>query len=299
VVGDIAGLLFVAGTILLLTGKSVAGKAGSGPASRQLALFLLLPFVINAVAAIADLYPYGGTRHSAFLVPFAVAGVSLAIAKLTRRQLVPALGIAVLIVAICQVFGAPHRPYIRREDQRRSNMTQAMDAIRQSVAPDDVIFVDFQSSFLLRFYLCPEISFTGLPPSDFRTFSCDGHRVISTSSETNVWTADLFQHRWNEMVNAYHLKPGQIVWIFQAGWDIGLAQELQEKAPELHDLKAQSFGRNISLFSIAVSNGQGTSGVYQMVFSSGDLRMFSSRVIRAKPSARAVAPMRRSIGSLE
>ena len=260
VVGDIAGLLFVAGVVLLLTGKSVTGKTGSGPSSRQLALFLMLPFVINAGAAIVDLYPYGGTRHSAFLVPFAVAGVSLAITKLTRRRLVPALGVAVLTVAICQGFGAPHRPYIRREDQRRSNMTQAMDAIRQSVAPDDVIFVDFQSSFLLRFYLCPEISFTGLPPSDFRTFSCGGHRVISTSSETNVWTADLFQHRWNEMVNAYRLKPGQTVWIFQAGWDIGLAQELQEKVPEFHDLKTQSFGRNISLFSIAVSNGQGTSG---------------------------------------
>ncbi len=47
----------------------------------QLGLFLLLPFVINAAAALVDLYPYGGTRHSAFLIPFAVAGVSLAIAK--------------------------------------------------------------------------------------------------------------------------------------------------------------------------------------------------------------------------
>ncbi|MGH9503758.1 MAG: glycosyltransferase family 39 protein [Terriglobales bacterium] len=249
-VGDIAGLLFVAGIVLLLVGKEVPEQPG--PSARQLGLFLLLPFAINGVAAIVDLYPYGGTRHSAFLLPFAVAAVSLAIARFTNRRLSSALGIAVLIVAACQVFGAPHRPYMRREDQRSSNMTQATDAIRQRVAPDDVIFVDFQSSFLLRFYLCPEISFSGLPPADFRTFSCAGHRVISTSSETNVWTADSFLRRWNEMVATCGLKPGQTVWIFQAGWDIGLARELKEKLPQFRNLKADSFGRNIFLFEMTV-----------------------------------------------
>jgi hypothetical protein len=253
-VGDIAGVLFIAGVVLLLIGKEGAGRKGPSPV--QLGLFLLLPFVINAVAAIAGLYPYGGTRHSAFLIPFAVAGVSLAIAKLARQRMAPALSVAVVIVAVCQMFGAPHRPYMRREDQRRGNMARAMDAIRQSVSPDDMIFVDFQTSFLLRFYLCPEISFTGLPPSAFRDFSCGGHHVISLSPETNVLTADLFPRRWNDMVGAYGLKPGQTVWIFQAGWDIGLAKELREKIPVFRDLTAESFGRNISLFKLTV--GQGT-----------------------------------------
>ncbi|MGC2185592.1 MAG: glycosyltransferase family 39 protein [Terriglobales bacterium] len=249
-VGDIAGVLFVAGIVFLLTGKE--GEDHKRPSPGQLALLLLLPFVINTAVAIVDLYPYGGTRHSAFLTPFAVAGVSLTIARLAGRRLFPALGIAVLIVAFCQAFGVPHRPYMRREDQRRSHMTQAMGAIRQRVSPDDLIFVDFQTSFLLRFYLCPEISFTGLPPAAFRTFPCGGLRVISMGPETNLLTANLFPRRWHELVRAYGLKPGQTVWIFQAGWDIGLAQELQEKVPEFRDLKAESFGRNISLFKLSV-----------------------------------------------
>jgi hypothetical protein len=249
-VGDIAGVLYIAGVVLLFTGKDGASRKRPSPV--QLGLFLLLPFVINALAAIVDSYPYGGTRHSAFLIPFAVAGVSLAIAKLTRQRLAPALSVVVVIVAGCQMFGAPHRPYLRREDQRRSNMTRAMDEIQQSVSPDDVIFVDFQTSFLLRFYLCPEISFTGLPPSAFRDFSCGGHRAISLGPETNVLMADLFPQRWDEMVSANGLKPGQTVWILQAGWDIGLAQELREKLPEFRDLKAESFGRNISLFKLTV-----------------------------------------------
>ena len=171
VIGDIAGLFFVAAVVLLLTGKDASNgetepkrAAKTGPSSRQLALLLTLPFAINAAFAIADTYPYGGTRHSAFLLPFAVAGVSLAIARLLRQRLAPSLVIAILLVAVCQLFGTPHRPYMRREDQRRSNMTQALDAIRQDVSPDDVILVDFQTSFLLRFYLCPEVGPAVCPP---------------------------------------------------------------------------------------------------------------------------------------
>jgi uncharacterized membrane protein len=253
-VGDIAGLIFIAGVVLLWRRKDTLEKPG--PSSRQLGLLLMLPFAINAVTAIVDLYPYGGTRHSAFLVPFAIAGVSLAIVKLARQRLVP-LGVAFLLVALCQAFGSPHRPYIRREDQRRSNMTQAMLAIRQNVSTDDVIFVDFQTSFLLRFYLCPEVGAAESPASEFRTYSCGGHRVISTNSETNVLTANLFLRRWNEMAEAYGLKTGQTVWVFQAGWNIDLARELEEKIPEFHDLKTQSFGHNITLFKWELNHTPG------------------------------------------
>ena len=247
VVGDIAGVLFVAGVAFLLGGKRIQEQPGPSP--RQLGIFVLLPFVITCVAAIVDLYPYGGTRHSAFLMPFAVAGVGYAIAKISRQRLAYALGGAILTIAVCGVFGTPHRPYMRREDQRRANMTQAIDALRQQASLEDTIFVDFQTNFLLRFYLCPQAG-SGLLTAGFKEYSCGGYRVISTSSETSILTADIFTHRWNDMVSTYNLKPGQTVWIFQAGWNIGLAQELQQTVPEFHDLRYETFGRNISLFKL-------------------------------------------------
>jgi uncharacterized membrane protein len=259
-VGDIAGVLFVAAVALLLSGNRIQKQEVQdqvGPSPRELGVFLVLPFAINCVAAIVNLYPYGGTRHSAFLVPFAVAGVSYAIAKLSRQRLTHALGGAVLTIAVCYVFGVPHRPYMRREDQRRANMTQAVDAIRRQVSPRDVVFVDFQTNFLLRFYLCPDAGpglFTG---PNFKEYSCGGIRVISTSSDTSVLTADIFARRWNDMVRTYALKPNQTVWIFQAGWDIALARELPDKVPEFHDLKSESFGRNISLFKLTATDHVG------------------------------------------
>ena len=252
VVGDIAGVLFIAGLVVLLSEERGQKEPGASP--HQLGTFLLLPFTINCAAAIMDLYPYGGTRHSAFLMPFAIAGVSLGMTKLTRQRWPLALSATLLILIVCQVFGVPHRPYMRREDQRSANMIHAIDAIRHQVSPADIIFVDFQTNFLLRFYFCPDVVPDGSPASSFRTYSCGGYRVISTNSETNILTVETFSQHWNEMVSTYSLKPGQTVWIFQAGWDIGLAQELQRKIPKLHDLERDFFGRNISLFKLSVGS---------------------------------------------
>ncbi len=268
VVGDIAGGLFVAAIVFLLNGNGTQGsgilsqggiggeiprrevRTAASPTARQIGVLLALPFVINCFAALADLYPYGGTRHSAFLAPFAVAGVSFMIAKLTRQRLVPSLAVILLIAAVCQIFGTPHRPYMRREDQRLANMTQAVDAIQRQVSTADTLFVDFQTNFLLRVYLCPEAGPGVFSASGFREYSCRGRRVISTSSETSILTADIFSRRWNDMVSTYNLKPSQTIWIFQAGWDIELATDLQDKVPEFRDLKSESFGRNISLFRL-------------------------------------------------
>ena len=169
-IGDIAAIMFLGGIGLLLRGKEIERLKIEDDGihlSRRLAVFLILPFVITCVAAIADLYPYGGTRHSAFMIPFAVTGVSLAIAKLTRQRLVTLLPPDFSVV-VCQIFGAPHRPYMHREDQRRANMTQAIDAIRRQVSPGGTIFVDFQTNFLLRFYLCPDAGPGVFSASGFR-----------------------------------------------------------------------------------------------------------------------------------
>ena len=254
-VGDIAGVLFIYGIALLLNAKRIEVEGINdprAPSSRQLGIFLILPFMLNCLAAIVDLYPYGGTRHSAFLLPFAVTAVSVALAKLTRQRLAYTWCIAFLVAAVCQVSGVPHRPYIPREDQRRAHMTEAIASIRQQVRPGDAVFVDFQTSFLLRFYLCPEVGYGVFSASGLRQFACGGENIIATDAETNILTADTFAHRLDDVVRAYDLKSGQTVWVFQAGWDANLARNLQEKFPDFHNLQPESFGHNISLFKLIV-----------------------------------------------
>ena len=248
-VGDLAALLFLAGVILLLRRRSPRGSKYS---PRLMAIFLLLPFAINCAAALVDLYPYGGTRHSAFLVPFVLAGVSLGLARLVQGQMGSGLALALLLVTLCTVLGHPHRPYMRRADQRRSNMTGAVEFLEKNVEPSDRILADFQTNFPLRFYLCHEsVELLDTKIRGFKTFSCDGKTVIAAGPRANDWDRDMFLRRWGRVVRDYGLTTGQAVWVVQMGWNLDLAQQLQA-LPELRTLQVVSFGHNIEMFKLTV-----------------------------------------------
>jgi len=99
-VGDVMGLLFVLGVALLLRGKNVLQDQFS---SRRLGLFLILPFAIAGIASLVHVYPYGGTRHVAFLMIPGVAGVSVAIARLAKTGQ-RGLAVASVVLIACVAF---------------------------------------------------------------------------------------------------------------------------------------------------------------------------------------------------
>ncbi len=129
-VGDIAFLAFLAGVVLLWRKKIT--PALNVPLW-QLGTFLVLPFVLGAGASIVKIYPYGGTRHSAFLIMFAVAGVSLMLAKLVKQRIGRGIALALLIVAVCNALAQPHRPYMLRADQSRMQMVRAQEFIQSQI----------------------------------------------------------------------------------------------------------------------------------------------------------------------
>ena len=262
-IGDIAGLVFFAGLVLLFRRRAFLEHSPVSP--RLLAAFLLLPFVLNGATGLLDIYPYGGTRHSVFLVMFALGGTSLCLAHWAGKKVARGVGIALLIVASCHLFGAPHRPYMLRADQNRENMARATDAIRQRVPAGAPLFADSQTSFLLRRYMCPEplmIAATSTP--DLRTFRCAGHRVITTRREAMVISAAELLHLSDKIAQEGGLKAGEELWVFQAGFDVHLAGDLPRAYPEPSSLQAESFGRNIALLGIPLAGAASTSLPGQM-----------------------------------
>jgi 4-amino-4-deoxy-L-arabinose transferase-like glycosyltransferase len=243
-VGDVALLLFAAGVVLLIRKK---------PSNSALATLLVLPFVLACGASISGLYPYGGTRHSAFLALFAITGVSFLLAKI-RWRAITGRTLALVIVLLSTAFGSPHRPYMRREDQNRANMNAAINAFHQQAPPNSVIFVDPQTSLQLGHYLCEQ----KLTPRDtstagFESYYCGGYHVITPASNDMIFDSIMFLRKWDQMVRAFQLKEGEAVYVAQAGWDVHLAQDLP-KLGGFQDLKTQSFGRNISLFKLIVGS---------------------------------------------
>ena len=248
-VGDLAFVAFIAGVVLLWKENTLPGRSNISP--RQLVPLLVLPFAVGAGASIARIYPYGGTRHSAFLIMFGVAGVSFLLAKFAKQHIARGIVIAFLIVVACNLFGKPHRPYILREDQSRMQMLRALGFLHAQVPQSDLMFVDYQTRLLLGYYLCPEqpVSFSA-PVGSLEQFPCNGYRVVAAAPNLYIFTAETFLPMWNKLLRDVPLKSGQSVWVMQAGWEVDLPNDLLKKLPEFGEVNPQSFGRNISIFKL-------------------------------------------------
>lgn len=249
VVGDIAALLFVAGIAFLLRGK--IARPACHASSKQLAVLLVLPFLLNCAAALLDVYPYGGTRHCVYLALFGLAGISLCMARIAGGRVARAIVISLALILLCWVFRSIRHPYIYRTDQKQARMEQALTFIREQVAPSDLIFVDYESGLELGHYLCEQkpVSYDGSIPG-FLVFNCGEHRIVSTVNDLWAFDPQMFFEQWARLVASARLKAYDQVWVVQAGWIVTLADDLKKQFPEFQPLQVRSFGKNIQLFPL-------------------------------------------------
>lgn len=239
-------------------------KAGvqNGRHSRELILLFLLPFVIGVFGAIAGLYPYGGTRHSIYLAPFATAGASVSLAWILRRRAWPALLISASIMALCFLASSGPPEYIRLENQRKALMVEAVKYIRQSISTGQPILVDGETSPMLKYYLCPN----EIQPSDNQEgnpiqFSCSGYRIL----ELGLWglTPSNFAANLQEAAQGAGFQTGERIAVVKAGWnesseDKSLFMQLAARQPELNEWPHRDFGDNISVFQVLTGHATGS-----------------------------------------
>jgi 4-amino-4-deoxy-L-arabinose transferase-like glycosyltransferase len=251
--GIILFLLFLVGIVLLLfwgvpQGQSLACR-------RDLGFLLLFPFVIGCAAAIAGVYPYGGTRHVLYLFPFSIVAVSVALVKLLGKRIWVVLVASVVIMPVWNLYGVQYGQHIEPQNQRRELMIAAIDYIRQSVPPGGLLFVDYQTGVLLGYYLGKgEITrINGSNPEFFR-FTYGGYQVISTNPDLWTFKAENFGIKLNRMAQLYGLNPGESVWVVDGGWGDNLHTELVKRFPGISFLGLRTFGDNIVVFQAAVGS---------------------------------------------
>ena len=259
-VGDLAFVLFVVGVVMIFR-KHRASSFGAGrPSSAKpgpfvgqnytyTGIFLLLPFVFNCGAALVRAYPYGGTRHSSFLLPFALAAVAVAIAGLLKGRVALGIVVALVVSLVCNVFPSKRLPYMSAESQRKSNMTAAI-ALLRNLPASEPIFTDYQTSLTLGHYLCDQHPIEqDRKMAGFISYECGGHKIIVTAT-TFLFTARNFYDQWQVMVSEYGLHPGAKICVTQMGWSTYLAFELTN-FPEFH-ISPHYFGNNIQVFDLTV-----------------------------------------------
>jgi 4-amino-4-deoxy-L-arabinose transferase-like glycosyltransferase len=245
--------------ILFLLGVIYLFATGLFPRSEQrrsghLGILLVLPFMAAWAGAIGGIYPYIGSRHTIFLVPFAVAGVSVALAVLTRQKLWAGVLVALALMGVSHAYGKPSAGRIPRKDQDRLLMVSAVNYVHEAVSKNEIIVTDYQSSLLGAYYLCGPKQITGLENADaaFQEVHCDGYTMVALSSALWKLKPENFTAQTAAVIRAYNLKPGTRFWIFQAGWGRNLDKELPASDAKWNCISAKTFGANISVLSFVV-----------------------------------------------
>ncbi len=216
-VGVVGLVLFVLGIVSLLRNR-ISPQDLRYPTSRQMALLLGLPFLITFSAALAGLYPYGGTRHDALLAGFAMAGVSIGLIRLkvSKKWLTPTAVTGALL--ICNLFPSPTPPFILPKNQNRKLMNEATKFLRGSAPQGSVFFTDYQGALVLSYYLCPGRLVPFLQPQQsFLKSDCGAYQVVTFTGTIWSFDAALFPNTLREMQQTYGLSDA-MVWLFQAGW---------------------------------------------------------------------------------
>ena len=234
--GDFAVVAFAAGVFFALKHSRLLTRF-------QLCVLLLLPYALNCVGGLLRLYPYGGTRHSSFLIPFAVAGVSIALVRGMKNGSLIGMVSALLICLLCNLFPS-HRENLV-SNHRLSDMTLAVNFIRNKVPPQQALFADYESSLMLGYYLCHGKPVQTHHVKEFLTFACGGHQVIATDWNAQIFNADNFRRVWPKFVADFGFPRGSQVWITQMGVPARLHPELRQSSVSDH-----AFGPNINIFTL-------------------------------------------------
>jgi uncharacterized membrane protein len=206
-------------------------------APRLVALLVMSPFVVGFVAGIFQVFPFGGSRHQTYLLPFLAAGIAAALACLPKGWTVPAL---VLGIAIAPHWLTRAVPDNNLKVDPLTDMTAAMQYVKQTIPPGAPIFVDYETRQVLRYYLARDESF----PGTLQTWHdperwYGGYRVIVPAEYLWIFRPDEVLDRANQSARALGAPPSDPLWVVSVAWaDPSFASRL----PSGQDRDLKQFG---------------------------------------------------------
>jgi hypothetical protein len=221
--------LFVAGLVAIATGRTKA--------ARLTAVLVVSPFVVGFAAGLLHVFPFAGSRHQAYLLPFLAAGISASLAWVDRRVAVCLLLAGVVIAAPLWVILAV--PDNNRRILRKSDISEAIQYVHQMIPVGSTLFVDGSTRAELEYYLARNDQELDAARTKPMAEWLGGYRVVVPKHFVWLFLPDEVFEQVNESAQALHVPSGDSLWIFSTAWGPSLASRL----PHGMDCEVKEFGR--------------------------------------------------------
>jgi hypothetical protein len=224
-------LVFVAGLAALVVGRTKAPSL--------MALLVISPFAVGFVAAVVRVFPFAGSRHQTYLLPFLATGISAALAWLPRGRAVPLLLLGVVIAPLWVAHSAPEND---PRDMPTVAMTAAIHYVDRMVPRGAPLFVDDMTRDELRYYLARNNTTLDTWDSDAGVEEwLDGYLVVVPKMPSLVeFRPTEVIEEVTESARALGVPPSDPLWVVSAAWkDRSLASRL----PAGRDRDVKEFGQ--------------------------------------------------------
>lgn len=213
-------LALVAGLTALLTGRAKAGPL--------MALLIIAPFAVGFAAAIDRVFPFAGSRHQTYLLPFLAMGYSALVTWIPRLLVLPLFSLGVALAPIWAVGNPPdNNPKLFPI----SKMTEAIDYIDRTVPRGAPLFVDGQTGHIMAYYLGRDRFGLGTSRAiRSNNETPGGHRIIGPKEFIASFDPSDLLARVNESAAEIGVPSGDPLWIVTVAWP-----DWRPLASRLHD----------------------------------------------------------------
>ncbi|HET7208746.1 MAG TPA: glycosyltransferase family 39 protein [Terriglobales bacterium] len=244
VIGSIMLLLFVIGLVSLVTGRHFPIRV-----SRPIGFTSMFAAVLCWALSLGGIYPFGGTRHTIFLLPFVVLAAVVGLVTLLGNYAKFAPTVAAGMALVCILAPVPAGPSIRPPQQSLTFMHRAVTYVRQTVPAGEMVLVDQQSVFPFRYYFCRDDVFPFR--QNPQNFECGGYRVYRSDVEW-LLSAEHLESEVSAARRAFGAPPAERVLLFQTGWSVNNQKDLRDKLRASGCTSQWAFGKNIIACDIGV-----------------------------------------------
>lgn len=224
-------IIFLAGLAALLAGRAKAPLL--------LPLLVVSPFAFGFAASVLQVFPFGGTRHQTYLLPFLAVGISAAFACLPRE-------LAMVLLMLAAAFVAPFwltraAPDNNPQEMNRSDMTAAIEYVERMVPRGSQLFVDYETRQVLRYYLArDDKSLDILRPTEESEQRLGGYDVVVPRKYVWEFLPDEALEQASDSARALGMPAGNPLWLVSTAW---LHPSLASRLPSGGDCDVKDFGR--------------------------------------------------------